>query len=170
MERKIGFFEKFFRNEVASIPFVLLKSVCFILCGLFWVILLISGVIAILFAFRTQWNYSMLAAGVGFICYFFVRLCLGSVADLDGLYNKIQVKNVCPRCNKNNGIHFANKELVHEGYWRRVPRGQDPNKYFVDIQENIYNITYSCSNCGYGYTIQRTEENSKIVQYFYFLS
>ena len=162
MERKIDFFEKFVRN-FASIPFVLLKFASFILGGLFWIILLISGVAAIIFAYKTQWSYSMIAAGVGFICYCLSHLAIDAAVDLDGLYNKIQVKNVCPRCNKNNGIHFANKELVHEGYWRRVPRGQDPNKYFVDIQENIYNITYSCSNCGYGYTIQRTEENSKIV-------
>lgn len=159
MERKIDFFEKFVRN-FASIPFVLLKFASFILGGLFWIILLISGVAAIIFAYKTQWSYSMIAAGVGFICYCLSHLAIDAAVDLDGLCDKIQVKNVCPRCNKNNGIHAVNKELVHEGRWRRV---QTNPSCTVDIQENTYNVTYSCSNCGYGYTIQKTEENRKIV-------
>ena len=156
---KSVFFEAFFRN-VASIPFVLLKFVCFILCGLFWIMLLISGIAAIIFAFQTQWSYCAIAVGVGVVCYFLAHLFVGFAADLGGVCDKVQVKNVCPRCNKNNGIHVTNEELIHEGRWRRVQINPD---YVVDVQENIYNVTYSCSNCGYGYTIQQTKENSKRV-------
>lgn len=159
--RKIGFFEKLARNTLAM-PLVILRFLGMsgrILGGLICIGCIIAGVFCALDGETFINNYST-GFGIGAA----VSAVVAAISwwlfiAMDKLCDKIQVKNVCPKCNMNNGIYVANEELVHEGRWRRV---ENPG-YVVDIQENTYNVTYCCSNCGYGYTIQQTRENRKRV-------